>query len=206
MKNIKTVISTMLILALALVLNACSCPFGGKVHVIAPTEAPSAEESPSAAEESPEAEGKSPELMGNPVSGEDGTSQLCDDEPALAAEFGVERFVAQMSGDRIVTDAEDEYASKVVFTAKRDIRDFRYFEISAEFSDNGEMRVSGGEILHARDEMNGGDVLVISMDLEGCVPSRAISYVDDCGGTHCFCVAVSGEDNVPVLIACTLPE
>ena len=176
MKNSKAILFTAVLLILALMLSACSLPSGEKTPEPVPTEAPLP------------AESRAP--------------QLCNNEPALSVIFSNE--IKQMAGVESYTDSSGEYSNDVLFTAKRDIRDFRYYEISSELTESGDISINEEKQLYSREEMSEGDMLMISMEFEGYLPYRAISYVDDCGGTHYFYVTLSGEDNVPLLVV--IPE
>jgi len=173
MKNFKNIICIILSLALISALAACGTPAQPE-----PTTAPAVTDSP--------------EPSTAPV--------LCDAEPAVAAEFAIDRFLQQIVNLESFTDAEGEYANKVLFTAIRDIKDFRYLEISADVNEDGSIKVNSEKELYKVDSMLDGQPLLITVQFNGTVPDRAISYVDDCGGTHYFYLALSGEDNVPLLV------
>lgn len=181
MKKLKSILYILLILSLFTTLTACSLPFEAMTTEHPVTDTPTPTETPEPTESA--------------------APQLCSKEPAFRAEFGVDRFLSQMSDLKSFTDSESEFAYKVLFTAQRDIKNLRYLEISAELTDEGKISVQDEKVLYTLDGMNAGESLVISMALEGYIPDRAISYVDDCGGTHYLYVTVSGEDNVPVLFA-----
>ena len=57
------------------------------------------------------------------------------------------------------------------------------------------------ESLYSQDVITENDLMVVETELEGLVPSRGISFVDAGGNTRYYYLALSGEENVPLLIS-----
>lgn len=207
MKTTRIFICTVLILALTLMMCAC-----GKQHTPEPTEAkaPASEEAPapeaieSAAEEAPAPEANEPAAEEIPAPVESEQPQPCDGEQALCVEFVDDSMIAQLGDKYSCIDATGEYVNNVLFTAQKDIQDLRYLKVSAELSESGEISITEGSVLYTLDKVTEGEAFMITMSLEGYIPDRAISYTDGCGETHYCYAALSGEDNVPLLIECVL--
>ena len=124
---------------------------------------------------------------------------LCGEELALHAEFAVERFLSQTDALPSYSDTDSEWSNKVLFTAQRDLKNLRFLAVDAEFTEAWNIRILGEKELYVLDELHEGDMVLITMSLDGYLPARALSYEDGCGGTHYFTVSLSGEDNVPIL-------
>ena len=117
------------------------------------------------------------------------------------AEFAIERFLAQRPDHLFFIDASgSEYASKIVLSFDTAVTNFRFLRLEGEINDSGEFICSGMEALYMKDEITENDLMVVQTVLEGLVPNRGISFVDAGGNTQYYYLAVSGEDNVPLLI------
>lgn len=186
MKQAKTILFSLLIPALALALSACAKP-------TVPAE-------PDKTAEIPEV----PAVI-EPVEPESQTAEtpaLCDRKPAFTVEFAADDRITE--DVKVLTDSDSEFVNNILFTAKRDVTDVRYLEVSAELTEAGEVRVTEGETLYTFDGLKTGEQFLIPMALEGYLPNRLITYSDACGGTHRYYVMLSGKDNRPLFVE--LPE
>lgn len=121
-------------------------------------------------------------------------------EPAVSTERAVERFISQRPDAVIFEDAAGEYAEKYVFWAKEELRDFCYQEVAVDVTEDGELYCNEKKNLYTRETLTPDDVLVISLQIEGTIPNRAIEYIDSNGVSHCYCISLSGFDDALVLI------
>lgn len=118
------------------------------------------------------------------------------------AEFAIERFLAQRPDHLFFSDAAgDEYASKVVLSFDTKITNFRFLQLEGNFDQAGEFLCTDMQELYSRDEITENDLMVVETVLEGLIPTRGISFVDAGGNTQYYYLALSGEDNVPLLIS-----
>lgn len=119
----------------------------------------------------------------------------------VSAEFAVERFLAQRPDHLFFSDAAaGDYASKIVLTFDTAVTNFRFLKLEGEINSTGEFVCSNLEELYSKDLITENDLMVVETVLEGLLPSRGISFVDAGGNTRYYYLAVSGEDNVPLLI------
>lgn len=120
----------------------------------------------------------------------------------VSAEFAIERFLAQRPDHLFFSDgAGDSAASKIVLTFDTTVTNFRFLKLEGTIGQSGEFRCSNMESLYSRDVITENDLMVVETVLEGLVPSRGISFVDAGGNTRYYYLALSGEDNVPLLIS-----
>ncbi len=118
------------------------------------------------------------------------------------AEFAIERFLAQRPDHLFFSEAAgNEYASKVVLSFDTGITNFRFLQLKGDFGQAGEFLCTDMQVLYSRDEISENDLMVVETVLEGLVPNRGISFVDAGGNTRYYYLALSGEDNVPLLVS-----
>ena len=125
-------------------------------------------------------------------------------EPAthVSAEFAIERFLAQRPDHLFFSDSQgSEYASKVVLSFDTPVTNFRFLQLEGNFNQAGEFVCTNLQQLYSRDEMTENDLMVVETVLEGLIPTRGISFVDAGGNTQYYYLTISGEDNVPLLVA-----
>lgn len=120
----------------------------------------------------------------------------------VSAEFAIERFLAQRPDHLFFSDGEgDNAASKIVLTFDTTVTNFQFLKLEGTIGQSGEFRCSNMESLYSRDVITENDLMVVETVLEGLIPSRGISFVDAGGNTRYYYLALSGEDNVPLLIS-----
>lgn len=118
------------------------------------------------------------------------------------AEFAVERFLAQRPDHLFFSDGSGNgYASKVVLTFDTPVTNFGFLRLEGDMDQAGEFVCTGMEELYSRAEITENDLMVVETVLEGLIPNRGIRFVDAGGNTRYYYLAVSGEDNVPLLIS-----
>lgn len=116
------------------------------------------------------------------------------------AEFAIERFLAQRPDATVFTVDEGEYTNKVVLTFSTPITAFRVLELTCTADADGKIRCESFKELYALDSRTENDITVIQTGLDGLLPTRGISFVDNQGSTRFFYLALSGEDNVPLAV------
>ena len=118
------------------------------------------------------------------------------------AEFAIERLLAQRPDHLFFSDAAgNEYASKVVLSFDTPVTNFRFLQLEGEINQAGEFICTNMQQLYSRDEITENDLMVVQTVLEGLIPTRGISFVDAGGNTRYYYLAISGEDNVPLLVS-----
>lgn len=116
------------------------------------------------------------------------------------AEFAIERFLAQRPDHLFFSDGSKD-ASKVVLTFDTNITNFRFLQLEGTFDSAGVYHCSNTRELYSKDEITVDDLMVVETNLDGLIPTRGISFVDCGGNTRYFYLALSGEDNVPLLVS-----
>ena len=143
-----------------------------------------------------------------------GENWICDDgsvwnkKPDAAAattnvyaEFAIERLLNQRPDAIFFSDGQDsEVASKIVLSFDTTITNFRVLQLEGTFDQSGAFLCTDMQPLYSRDEITENDLMVVQTQLEGLVPNRGISFVDAGGNTRYYYLALSGEDNVPLVI------
>lgn len=117
------------------------------------------------------------------------------------AEFAIQRLLDQRPDAIFFSDAQgSEYANKIVLSFDTTVTNFRFLQLEGEFDQSGAFLCTNMQQLTSRDEITENDLMVVETVLEGLVPNRGISFVDAGGNTRYYYLALSGEDNVPLLI------
>ena len=107
-------------------------------------------------------------------------------EPWLQGITDYEEFVAD----------DGEYATDVLFTAKRTVTDFELMRLTIrEIYEDGAVSYAS-EPIYSLDRLTPERPLVVRMTFPGDAPTYGISYMDESGDgmTHHLAVKVSGED------------
>lgn len=119
----------------------------------------------------------------------------------VSAEFAIERFLNQRPDAILFSDPQgNEHARKIVFTFDTAITNFCVLQLEGSFDQSGAFLCTDMQPLYSRDEITENDLMVVETSLEGLVPNRGISFVDAGGNTRYYYLALSGEDNVPLVI------
>lgn len=128
-------------------------------------------------------------------------SRKLDTEPAatnVSVEFVIERFLAQRPDHLFFSDGS-QYPSKVVFFFDTSITNFRFLQLQGSFDSARVFHCAQTTELYFREEITADELMVVETNLDGLVPTRGISFVDAGGNTCYYYLALSGEDNVPLL-------
>lgn len=118
----------------------------------------------------------------------------------VLAEFAVERFLAQRPDYLFCSDGS-ENASKVVLTFDTDVTQFRFLRLNGTFDSTGAFHCSETQELYSEAKITTTDLMVVEANLDGLIPTRGISFVDPEGITRYYYLALSGEDNAPLLVS-----
>lgn len=123
-------------------------------------------------------------------------------EPAnVYAEFVIERFLAQRPDAFFFSDAQGvEYANRILLTFDAEVTDFRFLALEGIYTDNGDYINTGMQELYRLERITPEDVTVVETVLDGLLPPRGICFTDSVGVKRCYYLALSGEDNVPLLV------
>ena len=116
------------------------------------------------------------------------------------AEFAIERFLAQRP-DHIFFSDGSQNASKIVLSFDTHITNFCFLQLQGSFDSDGAFHCAQMQELYRRDEITPEDLMVVETNLDGLLPTRGISFVDAGGNTRYYYLALSGEDNVPLLVS-----
>lgn len=119
----------------------------------------------------------------------------------VTVEFGIDRFLAQRTDKIYFSDANgSRYALKIVFGFDTVVTNFSFLSLDGEFSKEGDFICQKMETTFSKEEIKPNDLLVIETVLDGLVPTRGIRFVDASGSTVSYYLALSGRDDVPLLV------
>lgn len=119
----------------------------------------------------------------------------------VSAEFAIERLLSQRPDAIVFSEEQDSaYASKIVLTFDTPITNFHVLRLEGSFDQSGAFLCTDMQPIYSRDELTENDLMVVQTVLGGLVPNRGISFVDAGGNTRYYYLALSGEDNVPLVI------
>ena len=113
------------------------------------------------------------------------------------AEFAIERLLAQRPDQIFFSEGG---SSKIVLTFDTAVTEFRFLELQGTVDDSGNFSCTGTRELYTCDLILSNDLMVLETSLEGLIPTRGISFKDDAGNVQYYYLALSGEDNVPLLV------
>lgn len=115
----------------------------------------------------------------------------------VSLDYATEELLSTANAFDEFVDANSEYQVKAVFTANIVVREFKYVELcySDPASDNSAFRFYIDKVLYSADELSPEKPLVVTMLLDGAIPNRGISYMDESGTTRCFTISMSGQDD-----------
>lgn len=137
---------------------------------------------------------------------EDGTVWSRKPDSSLAttnvsAEFAVERLLAQRPDHLFFSDAAgSSAASKIVLTFDTTVTNFCFLKLEGTMDESGNFICTDTQELYRRDVITDNDLMVLETELEGIIPTRGIRFNDASGNTQYYYLALSGEDNVPLLV------
>lgn len=171
---------------LALLLALAGCGKAASSAPAASASAPAASEAASAPASAP-AEPE-PEMSAQPQP---------EGDPVLYVEPAVERFVAQRPDAIQWVDAEGEYAEKLVFTVTHPVTELELLAIAPQVAEDGTLYGGERTVLQHLDAFTDNDLLVLTTQFDGVLPTRALRFVDGSGNTQCWYLAQSGEDGMP---------
>ena len=118
------------------------------------------------------------------------------------AEFAVERLLAQRSDYLFFSDAAgSSYANKIVLTFDTPVTNFRFLKLEGTVNESGEYTCTDmQELYRYEDVIRDGNLMVIETELGEVLPTKGIAFSDISGNTQYYYIAISGEDNVPLLV------
>ena len=115
----------------------------------------------------------------------------------VSLDYASEELLSQKGTFNEFVDVSSEYELKAAFTANTAVRDFKYVELS--FSEaaaqNGEISLHVEKVLYSTNELSPEKPLVVTTQLDGAIPNRGISYLDENGTERYFTVSMSGQDS-----------
>lgn len=127
-----------------------------------------------------------------------GNSDAAPSATNVYAEFAVERLLAQRPDHISFSEGAGD---KIVLTFDTAVTEFRFLELQgSSFDDAGNFSCTGVRELYTCDLILDSDLMVVQTQLEGLVPTRGFSFKDDAGNIQYYYLALSGEDNVPLVV------
>lgn len=115
----------------------------------------------------------------------------------VSIDYASEELLSKTDAFDKFVDDSSKYQVKVVFTSNIPVREFRYVELSFRDAGQGDNAINFDILkdLYHVDELTPQRPLVVTMLLDGVIPNRGISYVDESGTTRYFTISMSGKDN-----------
>ena len=86
-------------------------------------------------------------------------------------------------------------------TFDTDVTQFRFLRLNGTFDSTGAFHCSETQELYSEAKITTTDLMVVEANLDGLIPTRGISFVDPEGITRYYYLALSGEDNAPLLVS-----
>lgn len=127
-----------------------------------------------------------------------GYSDTAPSATNVYAEFAIERLLAQRPEHISFSEGAGD---KIVLTFDTAVTEFRFLELQGGSFDNaGKFSCTGVRALYTCDLILDSDLMVVQTQLEGLVPTRGFSFRDDAGNIQYYYLALSGEDNVPLVV------
>ena len=127
-----------------------------------------------------------------------GNSDAAPSATNVYAEFAIERLLAQRPDHISFSEGAGD---KIVLTFDTAVTEFRFLELQGGSFDNaGNFSCTGVRALYTCDLILDSDLMVVQTQLEGLVPTRGFSFRDDAGNIQYYYLALSGEDNVPLVV------
>ena len=99
--------------------------------------------------------------------------------------------------------SDSEFRTRVVFSADRAVRDFKFLSLMMEgWDEKNDKALFTVEELHSQPELTPERPLAVTLVFVGDLPNNGISYVDEAGATRRFALATneSGEGDYLMLI------
>lgn len=127
-----------------------------------------------------------------------GNSDTAPSATNVYAEFAIERLLAQRPDHIAFSEGAGD---KIVLTFDTAVTEFRFLELQgSSFDDAGNFSCTGVRELYTCDLILDSDLMVVQTQLEGLVPTRGFSFKDGAGNIRYDYLALSGEDNVPLVV------
>ncbi len=127
-----------------------------------------------------------------------GYSDAAPSATNVYAEFAIERLLAQRPDHISFSEGAGD---KIVLTLDTAVTEFRVLELQGGSVDNaGIFACTSVRELYTCDLILDSDLMVVQTQLEGLVPTRGFSFRDDAGNIQYYYLALSGEDNVPLVV------
>lgn len=139
-----------------------------------------------------------------PPQAEQGNASSATDQPGDAApakavvslDYATEALLGDKNAYEEFVDSSSEYEVKGVFTANTTVRQFKYVELSYNDTTAADTKISFHveKVLYSADVLSPEKPLVVTMELEGAIPNRGITYLDENGTERFFTISMSGQD------------
>lgn len=92
-------------------------------------------------------------------------------------------------------------ACQIALTFDTDVTQFRFLRLNGTFDSTGAFHGAESQELYSLEKITPSDLVVVETNLDGLIPTRGISFVDPEGITRYYYLALSGEDNAPLLVS-----
>ncbi len=94
-------------------------------------------------------------------------------------------------------DTDSKYRISAVFKTNVAVDGFKYVSLNYDdsSSENGDTNFKVEKVLYTPSQLTPEKPLVVTMLLDGAIPSRGIAYTDENGTTRYFAISMSGQDD-----------
>ena len=115
----------------------------------------------------------------------------------ITFDYAYDEFLAKDGGYDKYVDGDSEYGINVVFRANVAVDGFQYVSLDyvESTSDNDNVNFEVENVLYAPPQLTPERPFVVTMLLDGTIPNRGITYIDENGTTRYFTISMSGQDN-----------
>ncbi|MDO4270786.1 MAG: hypothetical protein Q4C72_07680 [Eubacteriales bacterium] len=114
----------------------------------------------------------------------------------VSAIYADEAFFSDHDAFDEFSEDDSEYSVKVAFTTDAAVEDFKFLRLGfVDADETGKFQFEIAEELYTLEELSPQCPLVVDVTLEGIVPDRGISYVDQDGAVKYYALQMSGKDD-----------
>ena len=117
-----------------------------------------------------------------------------EESRAIAADFASEVLLSSYDAFDEFEERSDEYAQRILLTAREAVTGFRFLEISFDESQEQEIQFIVDQELYAQETFTPDRPLAVWVSFPGTFPTRAIQYTGQDGAIHSYAIVMSGKD------------
>ncbi len=113
---------------------------------------------------------------------------------AIVADFASEALLSSYDSFDELKDRPDEYAQRILITAREAVTGFRFLDISFDETQEQEVRFIVNKELYAQELFTPEHPLAVWVSFPGTFPTRAVQYTGQDGAVYSYAIVMSGKD------------